>query len=89
MYLHIFNQNEPLTFFLTYENVMGSGNILLMETLNQLYVEATFKKRKIIPGILYKILENSWNFVSAEKWEPCQGMTSYMEGWSMQLGNSF
>ena len=25
---------------------------------------------KIIPGILYKILEKSWNFVSAEKWEP-------------------
>ena len=25
---------------------------------------------KIIPGILYKILENSWKVVSAEKWEP-------------------
>ena len=36
-----------------------------------MYVEATLKKKKIIPGILHKILEKSWNFVSAEKWEPC------------------
>ena len=42
-------------------------------------MEATFKKKKIIPGNLRKNLEISWNFVILGKWEPWYLLNSLNE----------